>query len=143
MIAIDTNLWVYAHRVDMEQHLLARDSITQALTSSEPVAMCWPVVHEFLSIVTKKKLFVEPTPMEQALRQVRNWLSSPVVVTLHETHRHLSVLEAISQQTNIAGGQVHDARIAALCLEHGVRELWTVDRGFAKYPGLRVKNPIA
>ena len=142
MIAIDTNLWVYAHRADMDQHLAARDAISRALTGVEQVAMCWPVVHEFLSVVTNKKFFPEPTPMELALRQVHGWLSSPVATTLHETSQHLLVLEDMSSQTDISGGKIHDARIAAICVENEVREIWTADRGFEKFDGIRVRNPL-
>jgi predicted nucleic acid-binding protein len=43
-----------------------------------------------------------------------------------------------------AGGNLaHDAHIAALILEHGVRELWTADRDFARFPGLRLHDPFA
>ena len=42
----------------------------------------------------------------------------------------------------IAGPMVHDARVAALCLHHGVETLFTADRDFSRFPGLRVRNPL-
>lgn len=41
-----------------------------------------------------------------------------------------------------SGNLVHDAHIAALLLEHGVDELWTHDRDFTRFPGLRVRFPL-
>jgi len=142
MIAIDTNLWVYAHRKDMNQHLASRDVVTDALKGSEQVMLCWPVVHEFLSVVTNRKIFKEPTPMKLAVQQIRGWLASPVVITLQETPNHLPTLAAIALQADVVGSQIHDARIAAICVEHGVRELWTADRGYEKFEGIRVRNPL-
>jgi hypothetical protein len=42
----------------------------------------------------------------------------------------------------VQGGAVHDARVAALCLRHGVRTLFTADRDFSRFPTLKVKNPL-
>jgi uncharacterized protein len=46
------------------------------------------------------------------------------------------------EASRIAGPQIHDARIAALCRQHGVSELWTADRDFGRFAGLRSKNPL-
>ena len=77
--------------------------------------------------------------MPLALDQVEPWLESPGLVVLTESGPELrSMLTA----GLVAGPQVHDARVAALCRLHGVRELWTVDRDFSRFPGLKVKNPL-
>jgi uncharacterized protein len=44
--------------------------------------------------------------------------------------------------SRVVGPQIHDARVAAICEHHGVRELWTADRDFGRFPGLRVRNPL-
>jgi uncharacterized protein len=46
------------------------------------------------------------------------------------------------QEGWIAGPQVHDARLGALCRLHGVRKLWTADRDFGRFPGLTIRNPL-
>jgi predicted nucleic acid-binding protein len=46
------------------------------------------------------------------------------------------------EQGRISGPQVHDARVAAICQDHGVRELWTADRDFGRFPALKVRNPF-
>ena len=67
------------------------------------------------------------------------WVSA----LLGETDEHLDRLEVLLTQSGVRGGGVHDARIAAICLEHGVTELWSVDRDFQRFPGLRVVNPLS
>jgi len=70
------------------------------------------------------------------------WLESPTLTLLTETERHWSTLHALLAGGRIAGAQVHDARIAALCRQHGVRELWSADRNFSRFSGLNVVNPL-
>ena len=142
MISIDTNVLVYAHRTDFAEHARAQDAVAGALMGSEPVGLCWPVLHEFLAVVTNPRLFVEPTPMDTAMAQVQDWLSSPVYTTIREGSRHLESLASGLANSSIAGGAIHDARIAAICLDSGVRELWTVDRDFSRFPQIQVRNPL-
>ena len=142
MIAIDTNILVYAHRRDMPGHEQARGRLDGILSGGGMVAFCWPVVHEFLSIVTRTSVFPDPTPMASAFEQMRHWLSSPRATVLCETAGHLDVLEDLSLTGRAAGATVHDARIAALCIEHGVQEIWSADRDFTRFPTLKVVNPL-
>lgn len=142
MIAIDTNVLVYAHRLDMSDHAVAKFAVDTALSGATPVGIPWPVVHEFLAVVSNARVFTEPTSVGGALAQVEHWLSSPVARTLGETSAHLPTLSALLGDTRIAGGSVHDARVAAICLDHGVSELWTVDRDFSRFPTLRLRNPL-
>lgn len=142
MIALDTNLLVYAHRGEMPQHEAALRVVSDALAGSEPVGLCWPVLHEFIAIVTSPRAFRPPTPATLALDQVEDWVASPRAVLLHESGRHLSTLRELMVAGRVVGGVTHDARIAAMCLDHGVRELLTSDRDFTRFPMLRVRNPL-
>ena len=83
-----------------------------------------------------------PTPLAGALDQVEAWLESPSLVLLTETEGYWPELRNLLEQGRIAGAQVHDARVAAICLAHGVRELWTVDRDFGRFPTLTIRNPL-
>jgi predicted nucleic acid-binding protein len=82
-------------------------------------------------------------PVAGALSELRSLLESPSLVLLSETARHPEVMDALLRQSGVAGNLVHDAHIAALCLEHGVNELVTADRDFLRFGGLRVFNPLA
>jgi hypothetical protein len=100
-------------------------------------------VHEFVGIVTHPKIFPTPSTLDQALDQVEAWLETGNLVLLAEDITTWSVLRDILVASGVTGPRVHDAKIAAICLAHGVRELWTADRDFGRFPRLRIHNPLA
>lgn len=102
----------------------------------------WPVLDEFLAVVTNARVFTSPTPAQRAFDQVEHWLASPRAITLDESPSHLRTLRALANDGRATGGALHDARIAAVCLDHGVSELLTADRDFSRFPRLRVRNPL-
>ncbi len=56
---------------------------------------------------------------------------------------HWPLFARMLREGRIQGPLVHDARIAAVCVAHGVEEFWSVDRDFSRFPQLRVVNPLA
>ena len=142
MIAIDTNLLVYAHRRDAEWHQAAREAIAGLAEGSSAWAIPWPCLHEFLAIVTHARIYRPPTVLPQALAQVDAWLESPSLVLLSESDIHWQTLRVQVAAGHATGPRVHDARVASLCIAHGVREFWSADRDFSRFPGLRVRNPL-
>lgn len=142
MIAVDTNLLVYAHRADSSWHSQANERLVELSEGRSPWALPWPCIHEFLAIVTHPRIYSPPTPIAAALDQVAAWLESPSVILLSETGAHWAQIRALLEAGRAIGPQVHDARIVALCLQHGVRELWTADRDFGRFPSLNVRNPL-
>lgn len=99
-------------------------------------------MHEFFAIVTHPRIYDPATPLAQALNQIDAWLESPTLVLLGESERHWPQLRALLQPGRVAGPPLHDARIAAPCLQHGVESLWTADPGFGRYPRLKTTNPL-
>lgn len=142
MIAVDTNILVYAHREDAEWHERAYRRIVELAEGRSAWAIPWPCIHEFIAIATHPRIYSPPSPLARALDQVNAWLESPSVVLLAETELHWLQLRDLLVEGKITGASVHDARIAALCLQHGVRELWSADRDFARFPKLTVTNPL-
>ena len=142
MIAVDTNLLVYAHRPDMPFHERARQVLTEAVAAPEPVCVPWPCAHEFLAVVSNPRIFRDPTPMDVALDAVRRLLASLSGGFLAEGEGYLDALERIARPAMLQGAIVHDARVAALSLFHGVRVLWSADRDFSRFPDLTVVNPL-
>ncbi len=142
MIAIDTNLLVYAHREDSKWHGVASACLTELAEARTPWAIPWPCVHEFLAIVTHPRIYAPPTPLAAATDQVDAWLESPSLVMLAEADGYWPELRSLLHDGRIAGPQVHDARVAALCRLHGIRELWTADRDFGRFAGLACRNPL-
>ena len=142
MIAVDTNILVYAHREDSEWHLAADERLVALAEGRAAWTIPWPCLHEFLAIVTHPKIFTPPTPLARAVDQVDAWIESPSLVLLAESEVHWQRLRGLLLSGKVAGPKVHDARIAALCLQHGVHELWSADRDFGRFQELTVVNPL-
>jgi toxin-antitoxin system PIN domain toxin len=142
MIAVDTQILVFAHREDSPFHEAALGVLTELTEARAPWALPWPVVHEFLAIVTHPRLYRPSSTQDQAFGFVESVFASPSIRLLGEGPVHLETLKRLCSTGRIAGPVVHDARIAALCLDHKVKELWSADRDFSRFKGLRVRNPL-
>ena len=143
MIAYDTNLLVYAHRRESPFHERARTAVTDTAQGAEPWALLWPCLHEFIGVVTNPRIYKTPPPIGDALKAARAWAASPSAVLLsEESLGYLDVLARLCLAGKIQGARVHDARIAALAIHHGVTTLRTADRDFSRFPELLVENPL-
>ncbi len=140
MIAVDTNVLVHAHRAESPWHRAAYNCLGSL--SQREWALPWPCLHEFLAIVTHPRIFSPPSPLEAACEAVAGWLEAPTLRLLSETDGYWETLSSLLRSSNVTGPRVHDARIAALCVHHGVSELWSADRDFSRFPLLRVRNPL-
>ena len=142
MIAIDTNLLIYAHAPKFAQHHRARSVIEKLADSGAPWGVPWPCAHEFCAVMSNKKMHMTALPMTQVLAMLEQLSCSPSFRFLHSGSDHFNHLRQTLLLSDATGGMVHDARIVATCLDAGVSELWTVDRDFARFPGLRYRNPL-
>ena len=89
MIAVDTNILVYAHRDDSPWHARAFEAIAGLAEGRSAWAIPWPCLHEFLAIVTHPRIYRPPTPLAIAVDQVTAWLESPTLVRLAENESYL------------------------------------------------------
>jgi toxin-antitoxin system PIN domain toxin len=142
VIAVDTNVLVYAHRADSPWHPAAARRVAGLAEGRAPWAIPWPCLHEFLAIVTHPRIYKPPTPVPRAIEQVEAWLESPSLVPLGEDAGYWQGLKPLLRDGRVEGPRVHDARVAALCLLHAVDELWSADRDFSRFPELKVRNPL-
>ena len=142
MIAIDTNLLVYAHRRDSGWHAPAVEAMRGLAEASRSWAIPWPVIHEFLAVVTHPRIYDPPSTAGEACHQVDIWLESPSLVLMGEASEYWPILRAQVSGGRVTGARVHDAHIAALCVQHGVSELWSADRDFSRFPGVSTRNPL-
>jgi toxin-antitoxin system PIN domain toxin len=142
VIAVDTNLLVYAHRRDSEWHLPASEAVKALAEGPASWAIPWPCVYEFYSIVTHPRIYDPPSAPAEALAQIQAWLGSPTLVLLAESAGYFATLFELLRSSRPAGPKVHDARIAALCLHTGVHELLSADRDFSRFPKLATRNPL-
>ena len=143
MIALDTNILVHAHRKDASLHEAARLEVKKLAEGQQPWAIGYHSLVEFYGIVTHPKIWKEPSTPEQACRQIQVWRAAPTLRILHDSADSLEQLMTLSVKATVRGPLVHDARIAACCLSHGISELWTVDRDFSRFSSLKTRNPLA
>jgi toxin-antitoxin system PIN domain toxin len=143
MIAVDTNILVYAHRRDAEFHAAAAHHVRALAEGRSAWAIPWPCLHEFFAITTHPKIYDPPSTGEQAIAQIDAWLASPSLSLIAEPAGYWDRLKGLLDTGKITGPMVHDARIGALCVVHGVRELWSADRDFGRFgSSLSVRNPL-
>lgn len=142
MIAVDTNFLVYARREEAIHHAEAKHLLAELSEGLRPWAIPWPCVYEFLRVVTHPRVFKPPTQLAVALEDLDQLFDSPAIVLLGEGPSHRAHLRHFISTGRASGNIVHDAHIAALLREHGVREFWTSDRDFHRFPGIPVRNPF-
>ena len=141
MIVLDANLLIYSYNRDSSHHARARAWLENTLSSIEVVGLPWQVVSAFLRVMTNPKLPAERFDLEQAARIVDLWLAHPNVQVLTPGVAYWPLFRRMVIEGRAAGPRVSDAEIAALTMEYG-GVLYTADRDFARFPGLRWRNPL-
>ena len=142
MIAVDTNILVYAHRKDSSFHQAAARVMKDLAEGRSAWAVPWACLHEFVGVVTHPRIYSPPSTRAEAIEQIDSWMESPSLSLLGENEGHWNALKSFVTAAKLTGPMIHDARIAAICASHGVRELWTADRDFSRFRGLAVRNPL-
>jgi toxin-antitoxin system PIN domain toxin len=142
VIAVDTQILVYAHRRESLWHEPAFRRLAELATSPTRWAIPVHCLVEFYSIVTRPRRYQPPSTPAEAIAQIDELLSAPRVRVLEENAQTWFVLRDLLAAARVAGPPAYDARIAAVCIQHGVTELWTADRDYLAYPALRVRNPL-
>jgi toxin-antitoxin system PIN domain toxin len=142
VIAVDTNILVHAHRRDSEFYRSADNAVRGLADEGQAWAIAWPCLAEFFTVATHPRIYDPSSTIAEALEQIDIWLEAPTVVLLAETIGSWPLLRNLLVTGSVVGPMVYDARIAAICIAHGVRELWTADRDYGRFPGLRTRNPL-
>jgi toxin-antitoxin system PIN domain toxin len=141
MIVPDVNLLVYAYNSDAATHGRARQWWEDAVRGHQPVGLPWVVMLGFLRVITSRTVFAQPMRTETALRHVRTWLGQPSVHPLQPGPRHLEILSGFAEAGTLASAVMTDAHIAALAVENQAT-VHSNDTDFARFPGLRWRNPL-
>jgi toxin-antitoxin system PIN domain toxin len=140
VIAVDTNILVYAYDAAAPLHDRARAAVERLLR--EPAwGLPWIVAGEFYAFLTSPRRWREPKS-EDAVAALDSLISAPGVHLLTEPPGHWPLLKELLTAAQPRGSDIHDARVAAVCIAGGVTEFWTSDRDFSWYPQLRVRNPL-
>jgi toxin-antitoxin system PIN domain toxin len=144
VLLVDTNVLVYAVNQDAEFHQECRSKLEEVRARDLPWYLSWPICYEFLRVCTHANVLTKPWTLEAAWRFLQSLLDSPAGGLLLPTLRHADVLrEVISEVPHLRGNIVHDLHTAVLMREHGIREIYTRDTDFSRFPFLRVIDPLA
>lgn len=141
MIALDANVLLYAYHAGAPEHARAKTWLEQLFNSPEAVRLPWITIHAFLRISTNVRAFHQPLTMQEARDHVDTWLALPNVAVLEPSEHYWPTLRTLLVDAQVVGPLVTDAALAALAIEHGAI-LATTDRDFARFPGLKVQNPL-
>jgi len=141
MILIDANLLLYAYDSSSEYHKNAKGWFEEVLSQPEPVRLAWMTILAFLRISTNPRAFARPLSINEALAVVSEWLSIPSVRILNPTERHIEIMNSLLPTAQVSGPLVMDGHLAALAIEHGAT-LYTNDKDFARFSGVRLRNPF-
>ena len=142
MILIDANLLIYAYDAGSREHTSARPWLEGILSRPEPVGLSWMTLLAFMRLTTTPRLMVRPFSLEEVISIVDEWLALPQVVLIEAGARHWEILRGLLPAAQARGALVMDAELASLAIENGAT-LFTTDRDFARFAGLKFENPIA
>lgn len=141
MIIPDLNLLVYAHNAADPRHAAARLWWEDCLNGSEPVGLAWVTMLGFIRLTTHRQVMVKVLPVAIATTVVEEWLAQPVVRVLVPGRDHARHCFGLLRKLGVAGNLTTDAHLASLALEYQA-ELQSTDHDFARFPGLRWRNPL-
>jgi len=142
LIAVDTNILVYAHREELPEHGAALAVLRSLAEGRERWGLPVFCLGEWLRVITHPRLFSPPHTVSEAALAAERLLAAPTLELLVPGASYPELLLAAMREGGARGNLVFDAQIVALCREAGVRELLTEDRDFARFPGF-VTRPIA
>ena len=142
MILPDVNILIYAYDAPSKDHARARPWWESQLNGSQMIGLSWVAVLGFIRLLTSPRIYQNPYTPPEILAIVKTWLEQPHVRIIHPSDQHFHLLEKLIEQLGTAGNLTTDAHLAALAMERGLI-LQTTDADFARFPGLKWKNPLA
>jgi toxin-antitoxin system PIN domain toxin len=140
LIAVDTNILVYAHREELPQHSAAITRLTELAEADAPWGIPIFCIGEFVRVVTHPKLFHPPYTGSEACDALDRLLESPSLRLLFPGQAFTSLFSDAIREANAIGNLVFDAQIVAVCRESGVSSLLTEDRDFARFPRFAIQT---
>jgi uncharacterized protein len=141
--AIDANLLLYASDEDSPLHERATELLDEIALGPELAYLFWPTAMAYLRIATHPAIFARPLSHDEARSNLEALLHLPHVQAVGETDAFWRRFTDVADDLRPTGNMVPDAHIVALMLEHGVRTIWTRDRDYRAFTGIRVKDPFA
>ncbi len=139
MIAVDTNVLIYAHRLETDLNAAARAELVRLAEGTEPWALPVFCLIEFMRVVTHRRVFNPPSTIAQAMDFINGIVAAPTCHVALPGADFLRHLETTARRADARGNLMFDAQIAALCREHGIAAILTNDRDFERFDRLDVR----
>jgi toxin-antitoxin system PIN domain toxin len=140
---VDVNVLLYASDETSRFHDRARELVDRLAVGAELLYLFWPVLMGYLRVATHPAVFTRPLPVEDAIANVDQLLAIPHVRAVGERDDFWRVYAATTAGMVVRGNLVPDAHLVALMRQNEVGSLWTHDRDFRKFEGIRVRDPFA
>jgi len=138
---VDANLLLYAEDSLSEHHQAAADWLDERLSGTALVCLCWPVLKAFIRIGTNSRLHQRPLTLKEACARLQSWLDQPCVRLFQPTEHHWTLLQTMLKKGKATGNLISDELLTALSFELNC-VLHSTDTDFARFPGLKWKNPV-
>ena len=141
MILCDVNVLLHAHKEGSPAHTVLRPWLIAALDGDVPFGISDLVLSAVVRIATNRRVFDPPSTLTEALAFTEALRSCDNAVQVEPGRRHWELFAVLCRRTGATGNLVPDVYLAALAIEHDC--VWvSTDRGFARFPGLRWRNPL-
>ncbi len=141
MIVPDINLLIYAHNEAFAEHATAREWFHTIMTGTEPVGFSSVVVLGFVRILSSTTAVSRPGRPEELLRIAGGWLACPVARRVEAAADYPEVMQHLFASTGAGARLTTDAYLATVAISHNA-VLYSNDRDFERFPGLRLENPL-
>ncbi len=142
MFVVDTNILLYGADLDSEFHQVCRRQLEEWREQSSPWYLSWPICYQFLRVSTHPNVFHKPGPITAGWKFLAALLDAPGGGFLLPTSRHATVLgDVLAEVRHLRGNILHDVHTAVLMREHGIKEIYTRDSDFHRFPFLTVIDP--
>ncbi len=142
-VALDANVLLHASDDESAYRERAIEIIDEIARGPQIVYLFWPTVMAYLRIATHPSIFSRPLPLAKARDNVEQLLGLPNVQTASESGHFWPRLHEVLEDAAPTGNLLPDAHLVALMIEHGVRTIWTRDRGFRRFRGIEVVDPLS
>ena len=140
MIAVDTNILIYAHRSGFAKHRAALNLLAKLFEGDDLWAIPVFCLSEFLRVMTHPAVLTPPDALESAVQAVRVLLRSESLRVLTPQDRFSYLLLEAVEQADARGNLLFDAQIVAVCREHGVETIWSNDQDMRRFQGIQVRS---
>lgn len=139
---VDTNVLVYATHTQSPFHDRARALVEHLVAGPGLAYLFWPAIFGYLRIVSHPAILERPLSKDEAMSNVEALLAPPHIRTAGEGDGFWAMFRTVAADVKPRGNLIPDAQLVALMRAHGVSTIWSHDRDFRKFRGIRVKDPF-